>query len=369
MGDIYAELEATHRLFRCHMLLSHPDESGVLLPRLLDLSARLGSGHGHHAAAGWHLNRGEWREAEDHYDQMPGFGNYYLCLAACDRGLGDEADERFQWMVQRPQLREAESIDMFANYWATLVAEFSRVTGDTRHFEEARTLAERVADSEVATRRSRVEALMGLGLLAVCRGDGPAAAEYYQRLTALGPRRDSGTSWYYGRIAQAGALRDEAEHEYTAALDGTTAEMHTWRRANVCCDFGGFLLERGTPQDLLRAAKLLSEGHDLGERIGLATVVGRIEARLARLEQLETPTPEPTALPDGLTAREVEILAQVAKGFNNRDIATQLFISAKTVATHLRNVYRKAGVANRAEATAYAISRGLISTAEDGSRV
>ena len=51
----------------------------------------------------------------------------------------------------------------------------------------------------------------------------------------------------------------------------------------------------------------------------------------------------------------MEVLAQVAKGFTNQEIGDHLFISDKTVATHLRHIYEKAGVANRAQATSYAM--------------
>ena len=60
-----------------------------------------------------------------------------------------------------------------------------------------------------------------------------------------------------------------------------------------------------------------------------------------------------------LTAREREILRLVVAGKSNPEIGAQLFISHRTVATHLRNVYDKLGVAGRAEAIAAAIRRNL----------
>jgi predicted ATPase/DNA-binding CsgD family transcriptional regulator len=64
--------------------------------------------------------------------------------------------------------------------------------------------------------------------------------------------------------------------------------------------------------------------------------------------------------PAGLTAREHEILRLVVAGKSNPDIGVLLFISHRTVATHLRHVYEKLGVAGRAEAIATAIRRDLI---------
>ncbi len=65
------------------------------------------------------------------------------------------------------------------------------------------------------------------------------------------------------------------------------------------------------------------------------------------------------AIAGGLTGREVEVLAQVATGKTNRDIAAELVISEKTVARHLSNIFTKLGVSSRAAATAYAYKHDL----------
>jgi DNA-binding CsgD family transcriptional regulator len=66
-----------------------------------------------------------------------------------------------------------------------------------------------------------------------------------------------------------------------------------------------------------------------------------------------------TRLPDGLTPREVEVLRLVAAGNTNAQIATTLYLSEKTVARHLSNIFRKINVSNRAAATAYALRNGI----------
>jgi DNA-binding NarL/FixJ family response regulator len=63
--------------------------------------------------------------------------------------------------------------------------------------------------------------------------------------------------------------------------------------------------------------------------------------------------------PGGLSPRESEVLAHVAAGKTNRAIATELFISEKTVARHVSNIFSKLGLSSRAEATAYAYKHGL----------
>jgi len=80
----------------------------------------------------------------------------------------------------------------------------------------------------------------------------------------------------------------------------------------------------------------------------------------------EAPAREPFA-PDaarqqtlGITARELEILALVARGFSNREIATQLFVSENTVKTHCARAFDKLGAARRTQAVQRGKELGLL---------
>ncbi len=65
------------------------------------------------------------------------------------------------------------------------------------------------------------------------------------------------------------------------------------------------------------------------------------------------------SLPAGLTEREAEVLRLVAAGRSNKEIAAQLYLSDKTVARHLSNIFVKIGVSSRTAATAFAFQRGI----------
>jgi DNA-binding NarL/FixJ family response regulator len=84
-------------------------------------------------------------------------------------------------------------------------------------------------------------------------------------------------------------------------------------------------------------------------------------AALACFERLGVlPVAAEVAAPAGLTAREVEVIRLLASGMSNKEIAEQLFLSPKTVARHLSNIFAKTGSATRSAATAYAYDNGLM---------
>ncbi|MCL7494702.1 response regulator transcription factor [Streptomyces sp. MCA2] len=94
---------------------------------------------------------------------------------------------------------------------------------------------------------------------------------------------------------------------------------------------------------------------------GDAGLSPKIQRRL--LERFTEPVralPQPPdAPPDGLTAREVEVLRLVAEGQSNPEIARTLHVSNATVKTHINNLFAKAGLRDRAQAIHYAYRHGL----------
>jgi DNA-binding NarL/FixJ family response regulator len=87
------------------------------------------------------------------------------------------------------------------------------------------------------------------------------------------------------------------------------------------------------------------------QQLGAAPDLARVEA-LLRLAS--------AAAPGGLTTRELQVLRLVATGRTNRAIAADLFLSEKTVARHISNIFTKLGISSRAAATAYAYQHDLV---------
>jgi len=85
-----------------------------------------------------------------------------------------------------------------------------------------------------------------------------------------------------------------------------------------------------------------------------------VERAVILREQMEALAPKAPEYPDGLTQREVEVLRLVAGGKTDRDIAEALFISARTVTTHVSNIFNKINAVNRAQAASYATREGLV---------
>ena len=75
----------------------------------------------------------------------------------------------------------------------------------------------------------------------------------------------------------------------------------------------------------------------------------------------------PGELPDGLTPREAEVLALIAEGLTNTEIADRLVVSAATVKSHVNHIFAKAGVRDRAQAVVYAYEHGLAEPGGAGS--
>ena len=111
----------------------------------------------------------------------------------------------------------------------------------------------------------------------------------------------------------------------------------------------GFVLKNSRPEQLVEAVRSAAAGDGL-----LAPEVTRAviaHAVTARPEERAAPPPE-------LTEREAEVLALVARGLSNDEIAAELFLGRATVKTHVSNVLAKLGLRDRVQAVVYAHEHG-----------
>ena len=97
---------------------------------------------------------------------------------------------------------------------------------------------------------------------------------------------------------------------------------------------------------------------------GLSVLDPTVRAALLAATTRSAPPSEarpalPEMLPDGLTRREAEILAMMARGMTNPDIAAELYLSTHTVKSHINRIFAKTGSADRAAAVRYALDQHL----------
>ena len=103
----------------------------------------------------------------------------------------------------------------------------------------------------------------------------------------------------------------------------------------------GYVLKRSTGENLLPALRAVAKGEKW--------IPKDVNARLASRKSFED-----------LTPREVEVLAEMARGLANKQIAEALNISEHTVKDHVKNILAKLRVADRTEAVSVAVQRGII---------
>jgi DNA-binding CsgD family transcriptional regulator len=154
---------------------------------------------------------------------------------------------------------------------------------------------------------------------------------------------------YLGMLAATLGDAAAAERHFEAAMElNRKMGTPTWL-AHTACEYGRFL----HGHERARADSLLAEATAIAERFGLKALLGRLRSLGGE--------PAPPAGPEGLSPREVQVLALVARGFSNRRIGEELSISEHTAANHIRSILRKTECANRTEAASFAHRHGLVS--------
>ena len=115
----------------------------------------------------------------------------------------------------------------------------------------------------------------------------------------------------------------------------------------------GFLLKDAEPTELLRAIRYAATG----ESLVAPSVTRRLIAQFAASPEHRTVDPNALSV---LTEREREIVALVAGGLNNDEIAEALFISPATARTHVSRAMIKLGARDRAQLVVFAYESGLV---------
>jgi DNA-binding CsgD family transcriptional regulator len=136
----------------------------------------------------------------------------------------------------------------------------------------------------------------------------------------------------------------DVERSYRLAVIDPAGEQWPLERAQARLHYAQWLRRRRRP---LEARPLLAAAHDTFTRLGALRLAGLARAELRATGPAATPaaaTADPLA---ELTSQQREIVQLAARGLRNREIAEQLFLSPRTVGSHLHNAYPKLGVSGR----------------------
>jgi len=157
---------------------------------------------------------------------------------------------------------------------------------------------------------------------------------------APGPRLEQLTARARGLLAEP----DSAEAHFAAPLADPTGDTWPFERAQLQLDYGEWLRRQ---RRINEAKPVLVTALETFRRLGAAPWTRRAESELRACGvTVKAPQDAPGAL-DGLTAQQREIVVLAGHGLTNAEIADRLFLSPRTVASHLYRTYPKLGIAGR----------------------
>jgi DNA-binding NarL/FixJ family response regulator len=297
---------------------------------------------------------------------------------AIGRRAGDQAVEVYYPGVLGPlrfmQGRFGETVELFQDLTARYPAlappraALAAALAEVGLTDQARTEVERLAADDLAALPRDLGWSLGLALLALaCHhlGDTERGARVRELLEPYADRNIA--------VARIGALcigpaayflglldltLDDLEQAMRRFAHAATLAAKIEARPIIAMSREGqarALLTLDRPGDRQQARALLEEAAATAQELGIHGLGQRVAALLGELAAAAAVP----AWPAGLTGREVEVLRLIAAGCSNRAIAETLFISPNTVLRHVSHIFAKTGVANRAEAAAYATRHGL----------
>ncbi|MEO8897344.1 MAG: AAA family ATPase [Candidatus Dormibacter sp.] len=308
-----------------------------------------------------------------------------------------------RWLDAGTEYCTERGLDLWRRYLAGTTA---RVELDRGRWTEAVQWAA-VPLADRRTRLPRIEPLVVIALVRARRGDPDSKALLEEALSIAVPTGElqfiasvaiarAEAAWLEGRTEAIAGVSDDA---YELALDRRApwlaGGLACWRwRAGIGeklptdlpepfareiagdregaaqawrdlgCPYEAALAQAGADEDAdLRRS--LKDFQDLGARAAAAVVSRRLRERgvrgLPRGPRLAT-----VSNPALLTRREVEVLALVAQGRRDGEIATRLFLSDRTVGHHVSAIIRKLGVRTRGQAAAEGLRQGIVDNQTDG---
>ena len=338
---------------------------------------------------------GRYGEARRVLDDVIAFGRSHAAIFALAFALSIRSELEWgigEWTAASTDLEEAQRLsreDELGTMRGYILTSQARLLGSRGRSEEARPLIEGAMGVAAGQNVSlEMHAQAALGLLELGAGDWPSARLAYEGVAAraamLGVKDESSVSYSSGLVEACIGMRDlvaaratterfegdaangwspgtlaalARAQAYVAEHDANERFAHAIdlaERAGQPFELGRTLLAAG--QGLRRerastpARERLSAALDIFHRLGAEPWARRARRELSAGGWLQPPRPQTAfGAADLLTPQELEVVFPVARGATNKEVATALFLSVKTVEFHLKNVYRKLGLRSRTE--------------------
>ncbi len=142
----------------------------------------------------------------------------------------------------------------------------------------------------------------------------------------------------------------------TAVLVVTTFDLDEYVFGALEAGASGFILKDCEPEELIDAVRRLADGHGLIDQ----AVTRRVITEFARRTAPPRSAADEAAAAAQLTAREAEIVRQLARGLSNAEIAQELVVETSTVKSHLGRAMAKVGTRDRLQTVVWAYQNGLV---------
>lgn len=154
------------------------------------------------------------------------------------------------------------------------------------------------------------------------------------------------------------ACRDiKSSHPAIAVLMITSYTDDEAAFHSVMAGASGYLIKNTRRDDLLKAVRLVAAGQSLLDSTATQKTVTRINTIASGAVHIPG---------EELTEREREVLALVARGYTNKQIAETLYVSDKTARNHVSHILDKLGLSRRSEAAAYAVEHKIVPPRKPG---
>ncbi len=275
------------------------------------------------------------------------------------RGAAEDANRLVEQLRNTPRVPAL----IFVN-GANCLAQMAYLSEDGRLCDQAESAARMTLSVSGNSPIKRTLARKALALVAALHSDVPEAGALLAHL------RESAESlpddekllcpWHLemGLLARTiGRLDEAAEHlDHAVRRPGASQFERTWASQEL----SQTMVRRSRAGDAKRARALTHQAQQTSQRFGFTPLEARIPAPVATPPRAGSAIGAPVDLPDNLSSRELEVLRLVARGFTNHEVGVSLFISTKTVDSHVRSILEKTGMANRTEAVAYALRRKFL---------